>query len=334
MMGTAAPASAQIAPVAPSPTDTASRHVRVHGSPALQRALQKLRSAFVNEHPGASLTIEIGGSGSSVASLYTGRADVVFMVREPTAKELMAYEWVYRRKPGRVEVATGGIAPTAAAPPLVALVHRDNPTTKISLAQLDAIVGFERRRGEAREISLWSQLASPGALASKRVTVYGPNLDSDQGGFLRTTIIRGSFKAQWDRFKELSQPWTDEQDEAAVSDRVQAAVLRDRAGIGLAAMGHLDPALKPLALSVDGASFHLPTRDALVTRQYPFARPIVALYHVDETSGTPPAPPMVAAFLSYVLGREGQALLSDDTGLLPLADEAAAVQLKPLTRRF
>jgi len=105
------------------------------------------------------------------------------MGREATAPELKAFEWIFRYRPARIEIATGSLASPGRSPALVAFVHRENPLRDLSLGQLDAIVGYERLRGSPERIRTWGQLGVQGEWRDRPIHLYIYDLESGTGQF-------------------------------------------------------------------------------------------------------------------------------------------------------
>src|ERR1700724_1686802 len=77
-----------------------------------------------------------------------------------------------------IEIATGSVDVRNFDYAHVFFVHKDNPLSKLTLAQLDAIFGSEHRRGP-RNIRSWRELGLTGEWADKPITPYGWRIDDD-----------------------------------------------------------------------------------------------------------------------------------------------------------
>src|SRR3984893_8709813 len=72
-----------------------------------------------------------------------------------------AFERVMHYQPLGIEIATGSLNVRNADYAHVFFVHKDNPLSKLTLTQLDAIFGSEHRRGP-RNIRTWGELGLTG----------------------------------------------------------------------------------------------------------------------------------------------------------------------------
>src|SRR5262245_40917208 len=101
--------------------------VRVWGSDRMQALMKYWHTGFIRHHPRIRFETNLLGTGTAMAGLYTSVADIALMGRESTAKEVQAFEWVFKYKPLGVEVATGSCAVTGKSFAVAVFVHRDNP---------------------------------------------------------------------------------------------------------------------------------------------------------------------------------------------------------------
>ena len=70
-----------------------------------------------------------------------------------------------------------------------------------------------------------------------------------------------------------------------------------------------------------------PSRDSFEARAYPLVRSIYI--YLNRKPGTPVEPKLLE-FLRYVLSREGQAVVADGSGFLPLPADVARAELRKL----
>ena len=298
--------------------------IRVWSNAAMKGVIARWGEGFRKHHPGASIVATTIGSDVAMAGLYTGHADIAFMGREPTASEVQAFEWVYRVEPTRVEIMSGSLDRPDMSPALVVFVHRDNPLSKLTLTQLDAIFGFEHLRGQ-NGIRTWGQLGLGGEWSARPIDLYGPDATSGTGAFFRHVVLRDSRKMNWDRMREFSDQKKPDGTVLAASVRILDALARDRFGIAVAQLGIARPQLKPLALANDDAGpFVEATAASVASRHYPLARTAFALI---KRLPDRPVEPAVAEFLRYVLSEEGQAEIVREGSYLRLPADAIQKQL-------
>ena len=106
------------------------------------------------------------------------------------------------------------------------------------------------------------------------------------------------------------------------------ALARDRFGIAISNVRYANPEVKALALGEhDDGPFYPPAPANLIAQTYPLVRIIPAF--IDRAPGQP-IDPKVREFLRYILSREGQKTLIDESSYLPLGAEIIRAQLEKL----
>jgi phosphate transport system substrate-binding protein len=199
---------------------------------------------------------------------------------------------------------------------LAVFVHRDNPLTRLTLAQLDGILGAdrERRRSNVRE---WSDLFVGDGWKNRPIHLYGPALDSIPALFIRARVLGGSRK--WNpHYREVTAGWSE----------VLASLARDPAGIAYAPAVPGNEAVKAIRLAAnDDGPFYALTAQTVAARAYPLTRVITVA--LDRQPGKP-LDPKIKEFLRYVLSREGQEAVARDEAYVPLSAASARRQLQRL----
>jgi phosphate transport system substrate-binding protein len=106
-------------------------------------------------------------------------------------------------------------------------------------------------------------------------------------------------------------------------DEIVRAVAADPAGIGYAGFANRLPGTRTLALAeAAGGPWYAGTRDEVARRVYPLTRTIFVF--VRRPPGAP-LDPALAAFLRFILSRQGQQAVADDpANFLPLPAGFAA----------
>ena len=310
-----------LAPVAPAAE--LSGVVRVAGNPELAGVVGPWAEAFEKLHPGIRIVTHLTGSDTGMAALYTGQADLVLLGRVPTLSEIQAFEWIFHYPPVQVEILTGSLDRPGRSPAPVLFVHRDNPLSQLSLAQLDALFGTEHRFVKA-DLRTWGQLGLTGEWADQPIHLYGPDALSGTGRFFRHAVLNDSRMMNWDQLTEFNDSGIPLLATHDAGRQILAALARDRYGLAVASLGFANPSVR--ALPVEGIPA---TRSSLINRQYPLTRAVVACCN------RPPghaADPVTGAFLHYILSSEGQQGIGPEDGYLPLTAELADQQLRKLTQ--
>src|SRR5260370_38191676 len=78
------------------PAQIVSGTIRVWGNGRMESVVKSFQAGFRSHHPDVRFETRLMGTGTAMAGLYTSVADVAFMGRAGTAKEIMAFEWVFR----------------------------------------------------------------------------------------------------------------------------------------------------------------------------------------------------------------------------------------------
>ncbi len=309
------------------PAQTESRTIRVWSNEAMRAVVARWQQGFSRKHRGVTIVAAPIGTDGAMAGLYTGRADIALMGREATASEVQAFEWIYRYKPARIEIMNGSLAAPEKSPALVVFVHPDNPLSKLTLAQLDAIFGHEHRRG-LEPIRTWGQLGLGGEWADRPIDLYGPDTTSGIGIFFRHAALNDSRNLNWDRMREFSDEKGPGGTVRSASRRIVDALAGDRFGIAVATLGFAGPQVKALALSVDERGpFVNATRESVESRTYPLARTAFALFKRPPGKAVDP---LIQEFLTYILSDEGQAEVGREGEYLRLPAGVAREQLRTL----
>lgn len=329
-----APASADAAsgftlqvlpPVRPRPVET--KVIRLQGNAALLAPVRQWAAEFMRRQPAVRVEVTLTGSDVGMAALYTGRADIALLGREAAAQELKAFEWIFRYRPVRVEVMTGGDQP-GRSPALVFQVHRDNPLAQLTLAQADAIFSPERRRGAPAALRTWGDLGLTGEWAEQPIRLYAPDTESGTGRFFRAAVLGDSRKLYWDRLTEFTDSAVLENPTHDASARIVAALAQDRFGLAVAGAGPGHAAVKILRLAENEGSAPVEvSTENVASRRYPLARPIYAYFNRAPGEAVDP---VLAGFLAHVLSEAGRAAVRTTGHYLPLDPAQVAMQLQLL----
>ena len=294
--------------------------LRVSGNPEMAGLVGRWSAEFQRAHPGVRVEAHLTGTDTGLAALYTGKADLALLGRAPTPSETQAFEWIFRYKPAQVEVATGSLDRAGKSPALVLFVHRDNPLTLLTLAQLDAIFGTGHRLAPA-DIRTWGQLGLTGEWADQPIHLYAPDAMSGTGRFFRHVVLNDSRMMNWTQLREFADTAAPLHRTHDAGRQIIAALAQDRFGLAVASLDCATGPVRPVPLTVAA------TRDTVISREYPLSRAVIACYNHKPRS---PADPLVREFLGYILSPAGQLAVTDDNGYLPLSAGLAAGQLAKL----
>ena len=277
--------------------------IRIWGSGQMQTLIDTWGSQFTAMFPGDRVEAKLLGTETAMAGLYTGVSDLAVMGRRATLKEIMAFEWVFKYKPLEIAIVTGSLNVPGKSPALVVFVHRDNPISQLTLAEVDAIFSCERLRGHAA-IKRWGELGVRGNWAERRINAYLFNTETGSASFFKRVVMNGSSKWNWPQVYELND-----------AKQVPQRLAQDPSGIAVSSLCYANPNVKAVALSPDrDGRFYVPTVESVVAQSYPLTR--LAYAYVNRPPGRP-IPALVRQFLEYALSNAGQQQVAGG-GYLPL----------------
>jgi phosphate transport system substrate-binding protein len=271
------------------------------GSEMMAGLMKRWATAFAAIHPGADIAFAVR-PGAIPADRVALGADTDEVFHNDPGR----YIEKYRRDPFRVEASLGSFDTKGKIQALGVMVHRSNPLSRLTLAELDAIYSSTRRRGHPRDIITWGDLGLTGEWAGRPIHLYGRLLDQDVPWLFRDAIMLGGF------FKRAYRS-----PGKGGSVDVVDAVAADPQGITFVAFMHATPGVKPLALVDRDGTVAEPTAAGLASGHYPLARPIWLYVNRGADAALDP---LTKEFLAFVLSREGQAIVAADNYLpLPVA---------------
>jgi phosphate transport system substrate-binding protein len=309
------------------PPINSSNVFRLWGSAPLAGVAKNWIEGFRALHPEIKIETRLDGTGLAMPGLYTGAADLALFGREPNRTDRDGFEHVLGYKHLQLEIAAGSVSHAGHTTALGVFVHRDNPLARLTLAQLDALFGHERRRGAPRQLRTWGDLGLTGEWAARPIHLFAPDTRSGPRIFFQLTVLRDSSKWNWERLTEFADTKNSAGTVRHAAAQILAALAADRDGLAVATLGLPNPQVKPLALATDApdrdTDFVSPTRETVASRAYPLARPIYLC--VNRRPGAP-LDAKTKAFLDYVLSPAGQQAVAATEVYLPLAPDAARRQ--------
>ena len=297
--------------------------IRIWGHPYMAAVVRHWAEGFEKFHPAAKVEAKLMGSDTAIPGLYSGNADIALMGRENNVIDDMGFARPKQYKFTRLELMNGSLDVPGKSDALVVFVHKDNPLARLTLAELDAIAGCERRRGHA-PVGTWGDLGVGGEWATQPIRIYMYDAGTGTGRFFQHAVLADSRKMNWDRITEYKDRRRYDRSVYRAGEQILDALRGDRFGMAIASLRFASSDVKPIAIARDGRGpFVLPTRESVITRAYPLGRPTYAF--VDVPPGKP-MDPNAAEFLRYALSREGQADVERDRGYLPLDPRTLAEQ--------
>jgi phosphate transport system substrate-binding protein len=277
------------------------------------------QDGFARHQAGVRFEATLRGDSTAIGGLYTGAADIALMERPPLPIELDGYRPIFGHDPFQLSVATGSLAVAHHAFAPVIFVHRDNPISKLTLEQLDAIFGADHRRGP-KSARTWGELGLRGEWADAPIHVYVFAITDDVSQFFERAVMAGSQK--WaGNLTEFSDVRAQDGTIVEAGRQITDALAKDRFGIALSGLVYRNAQVKPVALAaVDGGPFYQADRETVRKRIYPLTRTVYVF--IDREPGRP-VDPKLREYLTYILGNDGQQAIERDGGYLPLTPDEA-----------
>jgi phosphate transport system substrate-binding protein len=298
--------------------------VRVMGNSHMEALMTAWEAGFRRHHPGAAFQNRYLGTANAIAGLYLETADIALMGREIMPMEDIAYHRVFPEGPLGVAVATASFNVPLETFAFAIFVNRHNPIERLTLRQLDAIFGCERKLGAPAAIRTWGNLGLAGEWAARPIHLHGYEINTGLGYFFQQRVLGGSHRFQCGLTEYANAYGQDRKLLANAGDLIVKAVERDEGAIGFCGFGHATASVKALALSEDERDYIPLTRQNVANRTYPLTRTVYI--YINRA----PATPLVREFLRYVLSAEGQKDVTRQDVYLPLPAKFARGQLAKL----
>lgn len=274
--------------------DLASGTLIVSASDTMRPLVKFWADGLIGRHPSLKVTLLRDRSGTGLDALLEHRTDIAALSRRMTAAEISDFVKEYGYEPTEVPVAIDALA---------IFVHKDNPTTGLSLDQLDAIFCSERRRGVLYQIDSWGLVGPMDDWFDAPVRIYGRNGKSAAAHFFREEVCKGG---------ALHPNLIDDHGVASVV----LDVGDDPEGIGFSSIGYRTSLVKPLPIAaVKGGRYVEPTFQTAMDGTYPLRRNLY-LYVAKPPKST--LPPAFTELIRFALSAQGQEIARDH-GYLPLA---------------
>jgi phosphate transport system substrate-binding protein len=281
LVAACSPQAAQAQTGGSSAARAAAQHtIENKGSDTLVNLALAWAEAYMQVRPEVRISVTGGGTGTGMAAMLNGTADIANASREIKPEELAA-----AREKGMVpqQFVVAGDA-------IAVIVNPGNPVQQLTLQQLSDIYTGKIRSwreigGENRPIVLLSRESNSGTYTY----------------FLENVIRLGKKSDLLFSSDVLLMP---------SSEGISAEVRQNPNAIGYDGLGYVTPDQKVIAVAKDGkAPYVLPSKETVTDGSYPIAR---ALYMV--TPGEPSV--QVKTYLDWVR-TEGQALVAQ-LGFVPL----------------
>ena len=262
-------------------TMSGTKTIENKGSDTLVNVALAWAEQYMQEHPKVRISVTGGGSGTGIASLINGTADIANASREMKSEEVKAAQ-------------ANGITPVefvVARDAIAVVVNPSNPVRALNLQQISdiytgKITNWREVGGDDRPIVLLSRESNSGTYVYVIENVIRMGDPKSKLLFTPDTLLMPS------------------------SEGISTEVRQNPNAIGYDGLGYVTPDQKVLAVARDaGSSYVLPSVATVNNGTYPISRPLY-MYTIGEPSG------QMKAYLDWVLG-PGQKLVSK-LGFVPL----------------
>lgn len=315
-------AQAQSAVFEPQPVPAGT--LRIWGDTYMSSVVLAWEEHFRRHHPDVQFVTRLMGTDTGMSGLYTGNADIALSGRESNTTENDGFLHTLQYRPLQLRLMTGSLDTPGMSYAPVLFVHKDNPLDKLTLTQAERIFGCEQL-GHTAPARTWGNLGLDGEWKDKPIHVYTFDIESGTGSFFLRALQGESKKMNWEIIREFSEQHRPDGTSYEAGEQTMDALLHDRYGLAVSSLRYASGDVKPLALAkASGSAYVRPTLETLIDGSYPLAR--MAYVFVNQPPGKP-VPPLVNEFLRFVYSDEGQKVVSDSHGFLPLMQDDSARQV-------
>ena len=304
-------------------TTPVSGRMVIAGSDTMQPIIVKLASAFHQWHPGVKVVVQGGGSYAGVKGFIIDQATIRRGDAKPSGHLVSGHVALFAtsspmsdedRKDFKSRYGYDVTEIPIAMDAVAIYVNAQNPIKGLTLEQVDAIFGKDRKRGYRADITKWSEAGLEEGWASSPIHLYGRDKKSGTRNFFMNEVLNGG-------------PMKSEVVEEPGSASEILDISRDPLGMGYAGIGFQASTVRvvPLARTAEN-EFVLPTAEAATSGAYPLAR---YLYLYAKKAPGAPLESDVLEFLRFVNSREGQETIVR-AGFFPLPAAQVAKNLQTL----
>jgi phosphate transport system substrate-binding protein len=246
-------------------------NIAVKGSDTMVILGQKWAETYMKSHPGASVQVVGGGSGTGIAALLNGSTDICNASRPMKPSETADFIKKFKVRPHEYKMALDALS---------VYVNNSSPIEKLSFPQLEAIF--------TGKITNWKAVGGPDA----PISLYGRENSSGTYEFFKEHVLnKKDFAAS-----TKTMPGT-----AAVIQ----GVAQDKGGIGYGGVAYAE-GVKAIKVSktADGEGVE-PKETNVLDGTYPISRYLFNYVSPAKDNGA------VAAYIGWCLSNAGQAVVKD-----------------------
>ncbi len=298
----------------------------IAGSDTMQPLIAKLAGSFRHRFPETKIGVQGGGTEIALLQfigdhatirrgdgfynrghLVSGHVSILASSRRLTAAEMQDFRGRYGYDVTEIPIAMDAVA---------IYVNRNNPIQGLTLEQVDAIFGTQRKRGLPGDLTTWGQLGLNGEWAQQPIHLYGRDKQSGTRTFFKqAALLEG----------ELKSTVTEEPGSASEI----LAISRDQFAMGYVGSGFQTSMVKTVPLAEKaGMPFVPPSVETVANGTYPLGRPLYLYVKKDPKQELEP---LILEFLKFVNSRDGQNIVAK-AGSYPLPGSQIAKNLEALAQ--
>ncbi len=276
------------------------------GSDTLANLMTLWAEQFKRAYPNVNIQVQAAGSSTAPPALTEATSNLGPMSRKMKDKEVEAFETRHGYKPTAIPVAIDALA---------VYVHKDNPISGMSIADVDAVFSSTRKCGRDEDITRWGQLGLEGAWKARDVQIFGRNSVSGTYGYFKSkALCKGDYKNTVNE-----QPGS-----ASVVQSVSTSIN----GIGYSGIGYKTASVRTVPLTKKpGGTVVEATPENAVSGSYPLSRFLYV--YVNKVPNTALAP-LEREFIKLIFSKQGQTVVRKD-GYIPLPAAVIARMSKELS---
>lgn len=255
---------------------TLKQTITIKGSDTMVILVQRWSEIYGAKNANVQFQVTGGGSGTGISSLLNGTTDICSSSRPIKPSEVAQLKNKYKSKGIEVAVARDGIS---------VYVHKNNPVTKLTVAQLrDIFLG---------KLTNWKQVGGRDA----KIVLYSRENNSGTYEFFKEHVLN-------------KQDFAAESQHMVGTGALVNAIRKDPNGIGYGGIAYAE-GVKDLALAAEaGGKYIEPTEDNVLKGTYPLSR-FLYFYLRERPTGA------IKDFIDWVLSSEGQKVVNE-VGYIPV----------------
>jgi len=246
-------------------------NVTVKGSDTLVILGQKWAEVYMKGHPGSTVQVTGGGSGTGIAALLNGTTDICNASRPMKTKEIAQFLAKFKVRPREYKVCVDGLS---------VYINTSNPVEKMSFPQLEGIF--------TGKITNWKQVGGNDA----PISLYGRENSSGTYEFFKEHVLKNKDFAAATK----TMPGT-----AAVIQ----GVAKDSNGIGYGGIAYGEGVKAIKVSKTDSSDAIAPSEETVLSGKYPISRYLFNYVDPKKDNGE------VAAYINWCISDEGQKVVKD-----------------------